>query len=160
MAVRPGTVAEMPRSTIEAVAAFRARRGSATARTLQTPSDPCEPSTPSESCQHALKLLRAFEDRAPNGNVYRVSRRKVASGAHAILVFDGAGYAPIMLSIVFTASSVLLSLGVIGSYVWRTYENTKRRPFAIVQSSESFNHRMTGRSSAASAVQSSPMGLS
>jgi polyisoprenyl-phosphate glycosyltransferase len=49
-----------------------------------------------------------------------------------------AGYAPIMLSIVFTASSVLLSLGVIGSYVWRTYENTKHRPNAIPMHHERF----------------------
>jgi glycosyltransferase involved in cell wall biosynthesis len=49
-----------------------------------------------------------------------------------------AGYTPIMHSIVFTASSVLLSLGVIGSYIWRTYENTKDRPHAIAMSHERF----------------------
>ena len=49
-----------------------------------------------------------------------------------------AGYAPIMLSIVFTASSLLVSLGVIGSYVWRTYENTKHRPNAIPMHHERF----------------------
>jgi glycosyltransferase involved in cell wall biosynthesis len=49
-----------------------------------------------------------------------------------------AGYTPLMLAIVFTASSVLVSLGVIGSYVWRTYENTKGRPDAIPMSHERF----------------------
>lgn len=49
-----------------------------------------------------------------------------------------AGYTPIMLAIVFTASSVLVSLGVIGSYVWRTYENTKGRPGAIAMTHERF----------------------
>ncbi len=49
-----------------------------------------------------------------------------------------AGYTPIMLSIVFTASSVLVSLGVIGSYVWRTFENTKGRPSAIPMTHERF----------------------
>jgi hypothetical protein len=49
-----------------------------------------------------------------------------------------AGYTPIMLAIVFTASSVLVSLGVIGSFVWRTYENTKGRPGAIPMSHERF----------------------
>ncbi len=48
------------------------------------------------------------------------------------------GYTPIMLAIVFTASSVLVSLGVIGSYVWRTYENTKGRPAAIPMTHEHF----------------------
>ncbi|MFL5925913.1 MAG: glycosyltransferase family 2 protein [Gaiellaceae bacterium] len=51
---------------------------------------------------------------------------------------DVAGYTPIMLAIVFTASSVLVSLGVIGSYVWRTYENTKGRPIAIAMTHERF----------------------
>lgn len=48
------------------------------------------------------------------------------------------GYTPLMLAIVFTASSILFSLGVIGSYVWRTYENTKGRPGAIPMSHERF----------------------
>jgi polyisoprenyl-phosphate glycosyltransferase len=56
-----------------------------------------------------------------------------------------AGYTPIMLSIVFTASSVLVSLGVIGSYVWRTYENTKGRPGAIPMTHERFGADDAGR---------------
>jgi glycosyltransferase involved in cell wall biosynthesis len=51
---------------------------------------------------------------------------------------DVAGYTPLMLAVVFTASSVLLSLGVIGGYVWRTYENTKGRPSAVPMSHERF----------------------
>jgi hypothetical protein len=43
-----------------------------------------------------------------------------------------------MLMLIFIGSSVLLSLGVIGSYVWRTYENTKQRPSAIPMSREMF----------------------
>ena len=34
--------------------------------------------------------------------------------------------------------SNLFGLGVVGSYVWRTYENAKGRPYAIVRSDESF----------------------
>jgi glycosyltransferase involved in cell wall biosynthesis len=49
------------------------------------------------------------------------------------------GYTPLMLAIVFTASSILFSLGVVGSYVWRTYENTKGRPGAIPMSHERFD---------------------
>jgi glycosyltransferase involved in cell wall biosynthesis len=48
------------------------------------------------------------------------------------------GYTPLMLVLVFIGSSVLLSLGVIGSYVWRTYENTKGRPGAIPMTRERF----------------------
>lgn len=48
------------------------------------------------------------------------------------------GYTPLMLAIVFTGSSMLLSLGIVGSYVWRTYENSKGRPYAISMSEERF----------------------
>jgi polyisoprenyl-phosphate glycosyltransferase len=51
---------------------------------------------------------------------------------------DVAGYTPLMLAIVFIGSSILLGLGIIGGYVWRTYENTKRRPGAIPMSHERF----------------------
>ncbi len=41
------------------------------------------------------------------------------------------GYTPLMLVITASTSSILLGLGVVGSYVWRTYENGKGRPVAI-----------------------------
>jgi polyisoprenyl-phosphate glycosyltransferase len=49
-----------------------------------------------------------------------------------------AGYTPLMLMVAFASSSILLALGIIGSYVWRTYENTKGRPGAIPMSHERF----------------------
>jgi glycosyltransferase involved in cell wall biosynthesis len=48
------------------------------------------------------------------------------------------GYTPIMLSIFFCTSLILIGLGIVGAYVWRTFENTKRRPLSIVQTVESF----------------------
>lgn len=41
------------------------------------------------------------------------------------------GYAMIMLTICFLGCLNLLGLGIVGSYAWRTYENTKNRPLAI-----------------------------
>jgi hypothetical protein len=41
------------------------------------------------------------------------------------------GYAATMISVLFFGALNLLGLGLIGSYAWRTYENTKRRPLAI-----------------------------
>jgi glycosyltransferase involved in cell wall biosynthesis len=41
------------------------------------------------------------------------------------------GYAPTMLAILFGNSAILVGLGIIGSYLWRTYENTQKRPYAI-----------------------------
>lgn len=42
------------------------------------------------------------------------------------------GYAPIMLAIVFFGALNLFGIGLVGSYAWRTYENTKRRPLSVV----------------------------
>lgn len=41
------------------------------------------------------------------------------------------GYAMTAILIVFFSALNLLSLGIVGSYAWRTYENTKARPLAI-----------------------------
>ena len=44
---------------------------------------------------------------------------------------DVAGYTPLMLMLFLLCSSILLALGIVGSYVWRTFENSKRRPGAV-----------------------------
>lgn len=41
------------------------------------------------------------------------------------------GYAATIFAITFLGSLNLLGLGVVGSYAWRAYENTKGRPIAI-----------------------------
>ena len=51
---------------------------------------------------------------------------------------DVAGYTPLMLALLFMASSVLIGLGIVGSYVWRTYENSKGRPTAVTMTHERF----------------------
>lgn len=56
-----------------------------------------------------------------------------------------AGYAPIMLAVAFGTSSILFGLGLIGSYVWRTYENTKGRPSAIPMTHERFEAEKSGQ---------------
>jgi polyisoprenyl-phosphate glycosyltransferase len=48
------------------------------------------------------------------------------------------GYTPLMLAIFFVTSAILISLGLVGSYVWRTYENSKGRPSAIPMTHERF----------------------
>lgn len=48
------------------------------------------------------------------------------------------GYAPTVLVVSFFAALNLLGLGIIGSYVWRAFENTKRRPQAIVMARRDF----------------------
>jgi len=56
------------------------------------------------------------------------------------------GYTPLMLVILFSMFMVLFALSVIGSYVWRAYENSKQRPVAIAASRQFFdadNHHCT-----------------
>lgn len=48
------------------------------------------------------------------------------------------GYTPLMIAIAGSTSALLLGLGVVGSYVWRTYENSKRRPLELVATHECF----------------------
>ena len=46
------------------------------------------------------------------------------------------GYTPTMLVVLFFGGLNLLGLGIVGTYAWRAYENTKGRPLAIVASQE------------------------
>lgn len=70
----------------------------------------------------------------------------LASLSYACLVFafwasgriGVEGYTPLMLALLFVASSVLMALGIVGSYVWRTYENSKGRPTSVTMTHERF----------------------
>ena len=46
---------------------------------------------------------------------------------------DSPGYTPLMLTMLLSTFLLLTGMGVLGSYVWRTYENTKRRPAALTR---------------------------
>jgi glycosyltransferase involved in cell wall biosynthesis len=48
------------------------------------------------------------------------------------------GYTATVLAIVFFAGLNSLGLGIVGSYVWRAYENTKLRPTAVKMLAEEF----------------------
>jgi hypothetical protein len=49
------------------------------------------------------------------------------------------GYAATVLTIIFFAALNSFGLGIIGGYTWRAFENTKRRPQAIVLANKTFN---------------------
>jgi glycosyltransferase involved in cell wall biosynthesis len=59
----------------------------------------------------------------------------VARFAGAITV---PGYAMTAILIVFFSALNLMSLGIVGSYAWRAYENTKARPLAVTLRVEEF----------------------
>jgi glycosyltransferase involved in cell wall biosynthesis len=46
------------------------------------------------------------------------------------------GYTAIILAVLFSFSTLLLGLGIVGGYVWRISENTKGRPAYLVSSVE------------------------
>lgn len=43
------------------------------------------------------------------------------------------GYTPLILAVAVSTMSILSALGIVGSYVWRAYENTKQRPLSVVE---------------------------
>ena len=49
------------------------------------------------------------------------------------------GYAGTMLTILFFGALNSLGLGIVGTYAWHAFENTKSRPLAVIQTSEVFN---------------------
>ena len=51
------------------------------------------------------------------------------------------GYAATVLTILFFGAINTLGLGVVGSYAWRAFENTKGRPLALVHSEQDFEGR-------------------
>lgn len=82
----------------------------------------------------------------------RVLMRTGAFGAAAAALFGVAvvigrmagsitvpGYAMTAILIVFFSALNLLSLGIVGSYAWRAYENTKGRPLSVALKVERFD---------------------
>ncbi len=59
--------------------------------------------------------------------------------ARALNYIDVPGYAAIIVLIVFFGGLNLFALGILGSYAWRTYENTKSRPLHVVLRQHEFN---------------------
>jgi len=55
--------------------------------------------------------------------------------AHQISV---PGYTATILAVILLGSLILFTQGLIGLYVWRAFENTKRRPLSLVSGHESF----------------------
>lgn len=48
------------------------------------------------------------------------------------------GYSATVLTIIFFGALNLLGLGIVGTYAWRAYENTKKRPSSIIMSKTKF----------------------
>lgn len=53
------------------------------------------------------------------------------------------GYTATVLTVLFFAALNLFGLGIIGSYVWRAFENTKQRPLAVVMRRRTYSSNST-----------------
>lgn len=65
----------------------------------------------------------------------------IVFAARLLGLIEVPGYSAIVIAISFFAALNMFGLGVIGSYVWRAFENTKGRPGAIVMSKARFGRR-------------------
>jgi polyisoprenyl-phosphate glycosyltransferase len=55
-------------------------------------------------------------------------------GAWSFGLIEARGYVPQMLSILFFGSLLVLGQGILGCYIWRVAENTKKRPLSVILS--------------------------
>jgi glycosyltransferase involved in cell wall biosynthesis len=58
-------------------------------------------------------------------------------------LIDVRGYVPIMLAVSFVGSMLLLGQGIVGCYIWRIAENTKKRPLSIILSHRTSHTKRT-----------------
>lgn len=69
----------------------------------------------------------------------------VVAVARILGLIDVPGYAALTLLIVFFGALNLFGLGIVGSYAWRAYENSKARPLHIVLREHAFEPKRTDR---------------
>ncbi|MEO0035643.1 MAG: hypothetical protein RLZZ501_1666 [Pseudomonadota bacterium] len=62
----------------------------------------------------------------------------VTVAARLLGIITVPGYAQTLLMVMFFGALNTLGIGLVGHYAWRTYENTKRRPLAIVSETRRF----------------------
>jgi glycosyltransferase involved in cell wall biosynthesis len=96
--------------------------------------------------RYMFDSMYSFTDFPINALMWTGALGVIASGISGTIVFlywalgrvDVPGYTSIVLLVIFFGTLNTLSLGIVGAYLWRTFENTKGRPQSIVISEESF----------------------
>lgn len=68
------------------------------------------------------------------GTVVVVVVAIVVLGFYLAGAINEPGYVPLMLAILFSTFLTMSSIGIVGAYIWRIFDNTKQRPGAIVMS--------------------------
>lgn len=72
------------------------------------------------------------------GVVVSLALAVVVAVARATGAIDVPGYAATIMAIAFFGALNLAGLGIVGAYTWRAFENTKRRPGAVVMGDRVF----------------------
>lgn len=70
------------------------------------------------------------------GTLVVVVAAAVVLGFYLAGGIDEPGYVPLMLAILFSTFLTMTSIGIVGAYIWRIFDNTKQRPTSIVMSVE------------------------
>lgn len=92
--------------------------------------------------RYMLDSVFAFSDLPISLLLWLGALGTVAAGTSTVVVTSAwmlglikvRGYMPIMLAILFFGSLLVFGQGIIGCYVWRIAENTKKRPLSIILS--------------------------
>lgn len=61
----------------------------------------------------------------------------IVIAAWALGTVEVRGYVPVMLAVMFFGSLMVLGQGILGCYIWRVADNTKKRPLSVVLSHRS-----------------------
>ena len=78
---------------------------------------------------YPIKLLLRF---GLVGSVFLILLAIIVVAASLSGTIEVPGYAALMLAILLIGSLNMFGLGLVGTYAWRAYENSKQRPLAVV----------------------------
>lgn len=73
------------------------------------------------------------------GSVSLVFLGLSVAAARWLGAIDVPGYSALAFTILLSTSAILFGLGIVGSYSWRTFENSKNRPLFIISGEKTFN---------------------
>jgi glycosyltransferase involved in cell wall biosynthesis len=66
------------------------------------------------------------------GSFFSIMLAIVIAGARMLGYIEVPGYAATMLAVLILGALNLFGLGLVGTYAWRSYENSKQRPLAVI----------------------------
>jgi glycosyltransferase involved in cell wall biosynthesis len=86
-----------------------------------------------------IRLLIKF---GAMGSIFAIAMGISVLIARLVGVIEVPGYAATVIVVLIFGALNLLGLGLVGTYAWRTYENTKQRPLAVLMKTQTFNQSL------------------